>query len=112
MVSQRVLPHRVTISQPGAPTVDEYNDPVPGAPSQTLNVPAFLQRSSEDERRTGEGTRLVEVWRMMTNFDLSADDTVIWDGQTFTVEGKPTPAPRLRGGPSHYEATLRRVEEA
>lgn len=111
MISERVLPHRITVSSPSASTtLDEYHRPIPGAPVVTVDVPAFIQRASEEERVTDEGTRLLEVWRMMTQLEITARDTVEWDGKTFEVEGAPTPAARFRGT-SHWESTLRRVEE-
>lgn len=110
MLSERVLPHRVQIVSPQAGATDDWGIAASGAPSTTDGVPAWIERRIGDEDHSSEGDRLIEEWQMLTNYPLSAADTVVWDGKTYTVEGAPAPVSRLRGV-DHYEAVLRRTQE-
>lgn len=110
MLTERVLPHRVTVRSPQVGATDEWGIASEGVATEVLEVPAWVERRTDDEQHDAEGDRLVEEWRMLTNHPLAASDTVEWEGITFTVEGPPAPATSLRGH-SHYEAVLRRVQE-
>lgn len=92
-----------------APPVDEDGDPT-GPPAEIpvvgCNVQPSTSREDTDQRVTvtGEWT----AW-LPPGTDVRPTDRILWDGQTYEVDGAPAAWKDLQAVPHHVQIQLKRV---
>lgn len=94
-------------------TVNDYGDPIPGAPVETET---FCELQQMRERGGAEGDLMGEVsdtkWLLVLAAGevIGTADSVVVDGQAFEMVGAPWPVwDPLTQSVDHIEATLRRT---
>lgn len=102
-------PHAVTVLRPGAPTDDDYGNPVAGAPTQTVVAGCSVQPDTTTEVTSGRQVTVtgLRLWAP-PDTDLRSTDRVVFAGQTYDVDGD---VQEWDFDPlAHVEARLRRSE--
>lgn len=108
------LPDEVLIIHP-ATALDEYGNSMKvfNEDSNFDSCKGWMQadQGSSKEMSNSERTMNTSTFRIYlpAGTQLSADDQLQIDGQTYTVEGAPTVARGLRGV-SHMKANIKRIE--
>lgn len=114
MISDRLLPLRVSWQQPGE-TTDEYNNPVPdwsdAGRTDHDHVPVYIEQRMTNELVNGRDSTVTRLLLVTNEFGMTASDRIVWAGNTYEIDGDPatfyTPA-----GAHHLEATLLIVDRA
>ncbi len=109
MIPAHLLPLTVTWQQPGTTTdgygneIDDWSD---GVRTDT-EIAAYIEQRSTSETRDGT-TRTTGLLFVTNELDVRATHRVVWDVNTFEIDGDcgvfHTPT-----GPHHLEASLLRV---
>lgn len=92
------------------PEVNEYGDPVPGAPIVVETFCEIQQRQRDEGDDQGELSDTRWLLVLAAGEQIGSADTVVVDGQAFELVGDPWPVwDRLVGAADHIEATVRRT---
>jgi head-tail adaptor len=110
MVPSHLLSQTVTWQVAGT-TTDSRGDTVLSWTSPTTApVRAWIERQGSTESDNAERNVRVTTALMITNeTGIGARDRIVWDGQTWTVEGKPRVVPTPTGA-HHLEAVIELAE--
>lgn len=110
MVPAHLLSQTVTWQVAGT-TTDSRGDTVLSWTSPTTStVSAWVERQGASETDDEERNLRVTTALLITNeTGIGARDRIVWDGQTWTVEGKPRIVPTPAGN-HHLEATIQLAE--
>jgi hypothetical protein len=114
MIPLRALPLRVTWQQPGE-TIDEYNNIVSdwsdAARTDTDDVPAYIEQRTTTELVNGRDTTVTRLLFITNELGINATDRIVWNGDTYEVDGDPAVL-QTPDGPHHLEAALLIVDRA
>jgi hypothetical protein len=89
---------------------DANGDPIEGigAEFDVVGCSVSPRNSSEDNFRSATTTEDMVLLAPVYETDLSAQMTITWRGQTYTIEGEPAPWVHLDGEYAGTQANLKR----
>jgi head-tail adaptor len=110
MMPAHLMIQSAVVEKPTAAT-DSRGDATDGWDSPTrVTITAWIDQQSTAETDDETRNSVTSTALLVTNYaNLAADDRVVWDDKTWTVQGRPRQVPTLVGT-HHVEATLRLVE--
>jgi hypothetical protein len=110
MIPPHLLSQTVTWQQAGTATDARGDTVLSWTSPTTATVAAWIERQggteSDDETRN---VRVTTATLITNETGIGARDRVVWEGQTWTVEGKPRIVPTPLGN-HHLEVTIQLVE--
>lgn len=110
MIPAHLLTQTVTWQKPGTTTDTRGDEALSWASPTTSTITAWIERQGATE--TDDEARNVRVTtaNLITNeTGIGAQDRIVWEGQTWTVEGKPRIVPTPLGN-HHLEVGIQLVE--
>jgi hypothetical protein len=110
MMPDHLLPYTAVLEQPTTMTDSRGDETLTWDSPTRTTIRAWVDQQSTTE--TDDETRNVRSSNalLVTNhLNVNADDRLVVDGETWTVQGRPRKVPTL-AGIHHLEATLRLVQ--
>lgn len=110
MMPSHLMIQSAVVEKPTAVT-DSRGDAADGFTNPTrVTISAWIDQQSTTETDDETRNAVSSTALLVTNYaNLNAEDRVVWDNKTWTVQGRPRQVPTLVGT-HHVEATLRLVE--